>query len=1689
MASLSNSYEGIGSLYNTYAVSSNSALQSYNESISAALNEEQSYNKIANCKITFANLGKLDFDFLSVSSTPLNMKLFNKIAKIDQNMRKINDIFIQLIVNMNCCFLAGKYNSAIRKPMQDITQNFCNALVGIAEQAAKSYVIFKTYLCLIKPVSGNPWLKQGGYDWMKTIYSFIYGFEAFFDWIMDGTILNIILDPMETFIKKLQSCAPVLDSDDPEFKVYLLAYQKMLLENQMNTINEYTSTVTATENGTEVTTKGIEKDPLVFEIIALKKQYFQNDSRLETLRYELETVYTSGSKNIILTAEYNQLIAEQESLLVKIKDKAIALNKKYSDQTVVNPREKQFLKDMAALQDQYYISQSEYNNVLLLKNKVSCNCLLTILGVSFNTAEYFELSQEKQVKDLVGRVLYSNKDVYKKALEDLDSHKNVVKSSFLINTLGDIESIPFDQEEIANLKRIVSYGYGLDNNKFSFIVPDINSSTVQLGGISTSEGMFDLDTNKYTVETSTGTLEFDVFDNVVLSQKDLFKTQVKAGFTPSSVIELNSRRLNLISVINKAKTKHDINARTEETKLQSAYSEIYKIYKTEANTLDVMEISGVGDFTKALNAKAKMNQMGNYYDALPFIEFLIQWGSDIVDDMNRLKQKDLLASTKYVLDNYTTVSRVDDTKWYLYTVSKNIHKGAIKKLELLVEYDHISVELISEGSDIPCGCDIICKIIQWLVDLIISAINGLIKAIIARLVSSLMNENLAYIIKFILAKLQCIKDIMAISKKLDTIKKRADNLIAQLKVEYSKMPDPMYCDAGKGDDLASRLAVAEIPYKPFVQDTNEVPYQIPITNFGNVSEDVIYNEIDVSNDVIIKEQIKNAYIPTLYFDCRDGKNPYVELNTPTLENANSYEMNVIFKIGDFLNQAPVTSTTLSATNVVSDIVLDDGTTIVLPSSSITDESITAALAEVEKRLEEIQKTDLYLQSSCKTTSSYLEFCSLNDLKVSSINFANTGSTGIFEEDPSIYGSISTKYVSTAPLKVYYPEHTEADADGYYYLPIGSVYYDYTIPKSFDFDMEDTITTESIEMIYTNGSFTTHNIAKSRSNLDLLTKIQYMIIDEQTIIDEYSNWTQIFASDGSIINDNYGRAMGKVDLKRTIKHKAKKYFTKHNLEFIVNFTNKVNRVEVRAVLDVNLDPSTTKPSYIPGGYLGRYPNYIYLGEAASTINLDSGDNSHYYISKDRMAVLSKDILKDNYLLSQTLAEEIKKTASTVAQKEAEQSNCLLNPDQQQAVANTTVKSELLTTAMTNMIESINNAAPNLTFEDILNDPSVTNGLNTIDISTQVDNSIMFLMLNNKYDIAVQIVNKKVVLHIPSSTTLNASKIVIDYELEPDTIYNFTYTVQGRQITISLLDESKILHSASILNIYGYDLLPEYLGGTPIGLMPTGMKTACTLQILNVSYSDIGAANDYYKHTVLNTIPRTSVVTFDYSVTDVTNRIYNIAATTNVTTLNNTNIINLLGVSKEKQRISGYGKVVSNDFFQVYRGMLDNFFCSSNLSSFSYTLAVWFYVDKTKSKNARHVIIGDDINNNIIYYNGVTNTLNIEFASASKEVIQGLEDKWYCLFIEKYDYEKKYRIILTSKNFNNRIEKIINTPIKFNLMSVGAEYIAGLNYTNLFEGLFGPISVYIGPNSDNEKRVTCGNQYIQIKGLELVPEETS
>ena len=192
------------------------------------------------------------------------------------------------------------------------------------------------------------------------------------------------------------------------------------------------------------------------------------------------------------------------------------------------------------------------------------------------------------------------------------------------------------------------------------------------------------------------------------------------------------------------------------------------------------------------------------------------------------------------------------------------------------------------------------------------------------------------------------------------------------------------------------------------------------------------------------------------FDCSNNKYPYVALNTPNLEGSNLYEMNIIFSMGQFLNEAPVTSTVVKAQDVSNTVTLDDGSVITLPTVTTTSDEINAALAEVEAKLALIKKTDVFITDNCKTVASYLDFCSLNDLLVSSFKFVNKDSTGVLDDNNNIYGTVEKKFAISNDIVCYFPEHNEADANGNYTLKSGAEYYEYIIPKHSDIVLDDTM---------------------------------------------------------------------------------------------------------------------------------------------------------------------------------------------------------------------------------------------------------------------------------------------------------------------------------------------------------------------------------------------------------------------------------------------------------------------------------------------------------------------------------------------------------------------------------------------------------------------------------------------------------
>ena len=160
------------------------------------------------CHLNFSNIGNIDYGFMNLAPTPLNLKLFDKLDRLSSIIRTSNQSFINLIDEMKCCKIADTYNSTVIPIMEWLIQDFIKVLIQIAEGLIKGSQVFKIMMCTIRPVPGNPWMKEGGYDWLNTIYSYLNGFEAVYDWIMDGNPLDMILNPLEDFVKKMDSCAP-----------------------------------------------------------------------------------------------------------------------------------------------------------------------------------------------------------------------------------------------------------------------------------------------------------------------------------------------------------------------------------------------------------------------------------------------------------------------------------------------------------------------------------------------------------------------------------------------------------------------------------------------------------------------------------------------------------------------------------------------------------------------------------------------------------------------------------------------------------------------------------------------------------------------------------------------------------------------------------------------------------------------------------------------------------------------------------------------------------------------------------------------------------------------------------------------------------------------------------------------------------------------------------------------------------------------------------------------------------------------------------------------------------------------------------------------------------------------------------------------------------------------------------------
>ena len=184
----------------------NDQIKKAQDSANEKINDTFSSMGLPPCNLNFGSLS-LGINFFDLKPKGISLKLFQKIDSLGDHIKIINNNLINLIEKLNCCNIADTYNDNILPLFESLLDGFIKELVGVAEDALKAYQVFSVIMCVMRPVPGNPWMKAGGLDWYAFIYSILNGMDEIFKWIVNGNIIDLLLDPVKKFSDMLTSCS------------------------------------------------------------------------------------------------------------------------------------------------------------------------------------------------------------------------------------------------------------------------------------------------------------------------------------------------------------------------------------------------------------------------------------------------------------------------------------------------------------------------------------------------------------------------------------------------------------------------------------------------------------------------------------------------------------------------------------------------------------------------------------------------------------------------------------------------------------------------------------------------------------------------------------------------------------------------------------------------------------------------------------------------------------------------------------------------------------------------------------------------------------------------------------------------------------------------------------------------------------------------------------------------------------------------------------------------------------------------------------------------------------------------------------------------------------------------------------------------------------------------------------------
>ena len=166
---------------------------------------------IFDCAISLNDVLDFNLDFFGIEkNTYPNYILLHKIRALRKLIQNINNTFIKIIKDLDCCTSDDMYNKLvvpIFKWLVEDENGLCGILLRMAKEINTIYIPLKNILCLFRPVPGNPTLFGAGVDFLKYVYPITEGLEKVANVLENGRFLDILIVPIKTFHDKLLACS------------------------------------------------------------------------------------------------------------------------------------------------------------------------------------------------------------------------------------------------------------------------------------------------------------------------------------------------------------------------------------------------------------------------------------------------------------------------------------------------------------------------------------------------------------------------------------------------------------------------------------------------------------------------------------------------------------------------------------------------------------------------------------------------------------------------------------------------------------------------------------------------------------------------------------------------------------------------------------------------------------------------------------------------------------------------------------------------------------------------------------------------------------------------------------------------------------------------------------------------------------------------------------------------------------------------------------------------------------------------------------------------------------------------------------------------------------------------------------------------------------------------------------------